>query len=140
MKYTEEEEYAIGYYLDKEICAEIEIKDDKGEFLKALGINTEDSNFESHLIRFKTLLNLIEKQRKEIEKLKEHLNQYYDGKLFTANQLKATEKEQNKYFIHKDKIREKIKAKELQKEFAETIDDRIHLDGEIYILKELLGE
>ena len=43
-------------------------------------------------------------------------------------------------YISKEAIREKIKAKELQKEFAETIDDRIHLDGEIYILKELLGE
>lgn len=123
MKYTEEEEYAIGYYLDKEICAEIEIKDDKGEFLKALGINTEDSNFESHLIRFKTLLNLIEKQRKEIEKLKEHLNQYYDGKLFTANQLKATEKEQNKYFIHKDKIREKIKELNDNRPYLSKFDD-----------------
>lgn len=66
---------------------------------------------------------LIEKQRKEIEKLKEHLNQYYDGKLFTANQLKATEKEQNKYFIHKDKIREKIKELNDNRPYLSKFDD-----------------
>ena len=69
------------------------------------------------------LLSLLEKQRKEIEKLKEHLNQYYDGKLFTANQLKATEKEQNKYFIHKDKIREKIKELNDNRPYLSKFDD-----------------
>lgn len=76
------------------------------------------------------LLSLLEKQRKEIEKLKEHLNQYYDGKLFTANQLKATEKEQNKYFIHKDKIREKIK----------DIEERIEEENEMLELNQICKE
>lgn len=68
-----------------------------------------------------TIFDLLEKQNKEIEKLKEHLNQYYDGKLFTSNQLKRIEREQNKSFIHKDKIREKI----------EDIEERIEEENEM---------
>ena len=78
----------------------------------------------------KIVLNLLEKQNKEIEKLKEHLNQYYDGKLFTANQLKAIEREQNKYYIHKDKIREKIKE----------IEERIEEENEMLELNQICKE
>ena len=35
--------------------------------------------------------------KKQLERLKEHVNQYYDGKLFTANQLKIIEKKLQKY-------------------------------------------
>ena len=78
---------------------------------------------------------IIDKQQKEIERLKEYLTQYHDGKLFTSNQLKRIEKEHNKYYIHKDKIREKIE------EYAELkeIDIKAY-DEQVRPLKELLGE
>lgn len=94
MKYTEEVNKAI-------------------EAMKDKLDNDENSWF--YYDEIETIFDLLEKQNKEIEKLKEHLNQYYDGKLFTANQLKAIEREQNKSFIHKDKIRRKIKELENQK-------------------------
>lgn len=104
MKYTEEEEYAIGYYLDKEISVELEIKDDKGEFLKALGI-TENDNFESHLIRVKTLLHLIEKQNKEINEKDKLLK-------FNRNYINRLEQDlfgnASNYVVPKEAIREKI--------------------------------
>ena len=128
MKYTEEEEYAIGYYMDKEICAEIEIKDDKGEFLKALGINTEDSNFESHLIRFKTLLNLIEKQRKEIEKCK----------IAFDAQVEALIKMTNVYNSLYNKIKEKIKEID-ENGYWDFLEERDY-EKTIGILKEILGD
>lgn len=81
------------------------------------------------------ILNLLKKQQKEIERLKEYLNQYYDGKLFTSNQLRRIEKEHNKYYIHKDKIREKIEEYAGLKE----IDIKAY-DEQIRPLKELLGE
>ena len=89
------------------------------------------------------ILNLLEKQQKEIEKLKEHLNQYYDGKLFTANQLKAIEREQNKSFIHKDKIRRKIKELENQKVsikvgFEKIFETKMNNAKTIDTLRELL--
>ena len=86
------------------------------------------------------ILNLLEKQQKEIERLKEHLNQYYDGKLFTSNQLKRIEKEQNKYYIHKDKIREKIEEiEDSLKEDCIALHEFQRL-AKIDVLKELLGD
>ena len=86
------------------------------------------------------ILNLLEKQQKEIERLKEHLNQYYDGKLFTSNQLKRIEKEQNKYYIHKDKIREKIEEiEDSLKEDCIALHEFQRL-AKIDVLKEILGD
>ena len=99
MEYTEKEKKAIT------ILDEFELRRKTVNYNR---ITVEDSQCA------KTVLNLLEKQQKEIERLKEHL-QYYDGKLFTSNQLKRIEKEQNKFYIHKDKIREKIKELENQK-------------------------
>lgn len=149
MKYTAEEEYAIGYYMDKEFSVELEIKDDKGEFLKALGINTEDFSFESHLIRFKTLLNLIEKQRKEIEEKDELLK-------FNKNYINRLEQDlfgnASNYVVPKQKIREKIK--ELSEEDRAYTDELSEPDSnfkiidknlkriknQVDILEELLGD
>lgn len=109
MKYTEEVNKAI-------------------EAMKDKLDNDENSWF--YYDEIETIFDLLEKQNKEIKKLKEHLNQYYDGKLFTANQLKAIEREQNKYYIHKDKIREKIKE----------IEERIEEENEMLELNQICKE
>ena len=67
---NEEEKKAIEYYQNKEVSFSVDFDTEK--LLKALGISEEDS-FENHQIRFKTLLNLIEKLQKENEKLKKKL-------------------------------------------------------------------
>ena len=116
MKYTEEEKEAI------EVAKEI--VDKKYGSIMVFEIRDMEK-----------ILNLLDKQQKEIERLKEHLNQYYDGKLFTSNQLRRIEKEQSKYYIHKDKIREKIEEYAGLKE----IDIKAY-DEQVRPLKELLGE
>lgn len=67
MKENIEEEKAIKYYQNKDISFSVDF--DTKKLLEALGITEEDS-FENHQIRFKTLLNLIEKLQKENEELK----------------------------------------------------------------------
>lgn len=123
MEYTEKEKKAII------ILDEFELRRKTVNYNR---ITVEDSQCA------KTVLNLLEKQQKEIEKLKEHLNQYYDGKLFTANQLKVIEKEQNKYFIHKDKIREKIKDLRYNESlgFEQSFEETFKIE----VLEELLGD
>ena len=76
---SEEEKKAIEYYKDKEVTFEIEGFDVEA-FKKALGITEEDS-FENHQIRFKTLINLIEKQDKIIDLMAEYIKRdtvFYD--------------------------------------------------------------
>ena len=125
MEYTEKEKKAIT------ILDEFELRRKTVNYNR---ITVEDSQCA------KTVLNLLEKQQKEIERLKEHLNQYYDGKLFTSNQLKRIEKEQNKFYIHKDKIREKIKEiEDSLKEDCIALHEFQRL-AKIDVLKELLGE
>lgn len=67
---NEEEKKAIEYYQNKEVSLSVEFDTEK--LLKALGITEEDS-FKNHQIRFKTLLNIIEKLQKENEDLKAKL-------------------------------------------------------------------
>ena len=125
MEYTEKEKKAIT------ILDEFELRRKTVNYNR---ITVEDSQCA------KTVLNLLEKQQKEIERLKEHLNQYYDGKLFTSNQLKRIEKEQNKFYIHKDKIREKIKEiEDSLKEDCIALHEFQRL-AKIDVLKELLGD
>ena len=67
---SEEEKKAIDYYTINEYSFGFEIDCDIESFKKAIGIEeTDEDTFEKHQIRFKTLLNLIEKQQKEIENL-----------------------------------------------------------------------
>ena len=127
MEYTEKEKKAIT------ILDEFELRRKTVNYNR---ITVEDSQCA------KTVLNLLEKQQKEIERLKEHL-QYYDGKLFTSNQLKRIEKEQNKFYIHKDKIREKIKELENQKVsikvgFEKIFETKMNNAKTIDTLRELL--
>lgn len=69
---NEEEKKAIEYYQNKEVSFSVDF--DTENLLKALGITEEDS-FENHQIRFKTLLNLIERLQKENEELRKELNE-----------------------------------------------------------------
>ena len=68
MEISKEQKEAIEYYQNKEVSLSVDF--DTENLLKALGITEEDS-FENHQIRFKTLLNLIEKLQKENEKYKQ---------------------------------------------------------------------
>lgn len=128
MKYTEEEKQAIEvvsnlrcYYNDESLLNEDELEENK--------INNNSIDL---------VLKLLDKQQKEIERLKEYLNQYYDGKLFTSNQLRRIEKEHNKYYIHKDKIREKIKDLRYNESlgFEQSFEETFKIE----VLEELLGE
>lgn len=71
---NEEEKKAIEYYQNKEVSFSVDFYTEN--LLKALGITEEDS-FENHQIRFKILLNLIEKLKKENEELKKDRNNNY---------------------------------------------------------------
>lgn len=71
---NKEERKAIEYYQDKEISFGVNFDTEK--LLRTLGITEEDS-FENHQIRFKTLLNLIEKLQKENKELKQERNNNY---------------------------------------------------------------
>ena len=51
-------------------------------------------------------ITAIENLIQENKELKEHLQKYYNGELYTANQLKNIEENQKKYFINKSKVKE----------------------------------
>lgn len=107
---NEEEKKAIEYYQNKEVSLSADF--DTENLLKALGITEEDS-FENHQIRFKTLLNLIEKLQKENEELKNKL-------LDTLKGQKVIKEETPQYIkenyitvqIVKDNIEKEIKYHE----------------------------
>lgn len=42
----------------------------------------------------------------KIKALEQHLQQFYNGELYTAKQLKQIEENQNKYFINKQKVKD----------------------------------
>lgn len=107
---NKEERKAIEYYQDKEISFGVNFDTEK--LLRELGI-TEDDSFENHQIRFKTLLNLIEKLQKENEELKNKL-------LDTLKGQKVIKEETPQYIkenyitvqIVKDNIEKEIKYHE----------------------------
>ena len=67
-KLSEEEKKAIEYYNNNEYTFGFEVDMDMEEFKKAIGIEeTEEDTFEKHQMRFKTLLNLIEKQQEQLQ-------------------------------------------------------------------------
>ena len=70
---SEEEKKDIEYYQNKEVSLSVDFDTEK--LLKALGITEEDS-FENHQIRFKTLLNLVEKLQKENEDITQQRDYY----------------------------------------------------------------
>lgn len=95
----DEEKKAIDYYTINEYSFGFEIDCDIESFKKAIGIEeTDEDTFEKHQIRFKTLLNLIEKQQKEIDELQSYIKEYLIPKS-TINLL----------YVSKDKVRKYIK-------------------------------
>jgi translation initiation factor 2 beta subunit (eIF-2beta)/eIF-5 len=134
---NKEERKAIEYYQDKEISFGVNFDTEK--LLRTLGITEEDS-FENHQIRFKTLLNLIEKLQKENEELKQEMEKR------KWVHIKENGEVEPLFYISKDKIREKIKDKiEKYKNMLKTCNkvkdiDRIKAINErILELEELLG-
>ncbi len=82
---------------------------------------------------------VLKSQYRELEKEVERLNKIEKDYNW---RIKASNKEILKRgYIPKEAIIEKIKELELQRETGvETFDDGIHINGEIFALKELLGE
>lgn len=146
---SEEEKKAIEYYQNKEVSFSVGFDTEK--LLKALGITEEDS-FENHQIRFKTLLNLIEKLQKENEEKTTIL-------LAGAEKVKQLEKENkdlkaDNYELNNritdllenipvQKVKDKIE--ELKKKVEELTDEQGYWGGsdlleQIKVLQELVGE
>lgn len=50
----------------------------------------------------------LEQDKKRIQELEGQLQKYYNGELYTAKQLKNIEKNQKKYFINKQVVKNKI--------------------------------
>lgn len=71
-------------------------------------LNNEFVSPQGRFIKNKELAGDLENLIQENKKLKEHLQKYYNGELFTAKQLKNIEENQRKYFIHKSKLKEII--------------------------------
>lgn len=94
---NKEEKNAIEYYQNKEVSFSADFDTEK--LLKALGITEEDS-FQNHQIRFKTLLNLIEKLQKENEELKYKYNKALSDVIVGVD-LDNT-------YISKQKVKDKI--------------------------------
>ena len=105
----------------------------------------------------RTLLNLIEKQQKEINKLKEQNKKYQgieDGTtiIYKSKAKYVREDRIEKYYIDKNKIREKIKELEncidkpivklkvLQHGFTHEVNTQFIIKTIINILNELLEE
>lgn len=53
---------------------------------------------------------LVEREvdKKKIAEIEGYQEKFYNGELYTAKQLKQIEKNQNKYFINKQKVKDKI--------------------------------
>ncbi len=131
---NEEEKKAIEYYQNKEVSFSVDF--DTENLLKALGITEEDS-FENHQIRFKILLNLIEKLKKENEELKKDRNNNYqmialaqnemlgymqgyeDGKKLNRSAVACVVENQQYYIIKKEIEHYKEYIEKLQKENEE---------------------
>lgn len=130
---NKEEKKAIEYYQNKEVSFSVDFDTEK--LLKALGITEKDS-FENHQIRFKTLLNLIEKLQKENEEYSKQLDLDYVDKNYISKQKIKDEIEELKGKLEDiSKRREKSKTKE-----EETVlwCLEIRTDERIKTLQELL--
>lgn len=127
MKISKEQKEAIEYYQNKEVSLSVDF--DTENLLKTLGITEEDS-FENHQIRFKTLLNLIEKLQKENEHLHREINRRIKLKI-------ENEKIVDTQFISIQKVKDKIE--ELNKEIKSCTEiDAIFKIKQQQILQELL--
>lgn len=117
-----------GEYLTKEI-----IKRSKDNNIIYL---TEDVLLNTKCVQ--ELAQYLENLIQENKELKEHLQKYYNGELYTAKQLKNIEENQRKYFIHKSKVKEKIKIRKEEKAECKDSNQAKLILREIYVLEELL--
>lgn len=121
MKISKEQKEAIEYYQNKEVSLSVDF--DNENLLKALGITEEDS-FENHQIRFKTLLNLIEKLQKENEELKEENE--YNKLLLELNNNFTIDKKTGNYkwnVIEIQKIKDKIEELNNNRQYLSQFKD-----------------
>lgn len=84
-----------------------------------------------------------EQDKKRIKELEEHQKKFYNGELYTAKQLKNIEKNQNKYFINRQKVKDKID--EINKKYEDSKDENgespyYYPEYTIRVLKKLLEE
>ena len=135
---NKKEREAIEYYQDKEISFGVNFDTEK--LLKALGITEEDS-FKNHQIRFKTLLNLIEKLQKENEELKFEERRRIIGKYGDAEIHDVINRTLSNDYIPVQKVKDNIKKLEIKKEKARgerDILERFAIEKSINSLQELL--
>lgn len=126
---NKEERKAIEYYQDKEISFGVNFDTEK--LLRTLGI-TEEDNFENHQIRFKTLLNLIDKLQKENEEYSKQIDlDYVDDNYIAKQKIKEKIEELSQYY-----------KKEIYPSLYQWSDITIteHYDEMIALLQELLEE
>ena len=74
----------------------------------------------------------------EIEQLQKENEKYISGELMTANQVKSFEETTKKYYIHKDKIKEKIVDLKVSQENTENDNLDRKYQYQIDVLEELL--
>ena len=106
-----------------------------------------ESNVKEANDAIKTILNLIEKQQKEINKLKEQNKKYQRIEkgttiIYKSKAKYVREDRIEKYYVNKNKIRNKIKELEKIKNTEVNIfsHDFFTLERTIKVLQELLGE
>ena len=135
---NKKEREAIEYYQDKEISFGVNFDTEK--LLRSLGI-TEEDRFENHQIRFKTLLNLIEKLQKENEELKFEERRRIIGKYGDAEIHDVINRTLSNDYIPVQKVKDNIKKLEIKKEKARgerDILERFAIEKSINSLQELL--
>lgn len=112
------------------------------------GLYESDKNVASEEIDLTTVYmkgytDAEEKYRARIKELEEHQKKFYNGELYTAKQLKNIEKNQNKYFINRQKVKDKID--EINKKYEDSKDENgespyYYPEYTIRVLKKLLEE
>ena len=85
-------------------------------------------------------IQAIEHLIKAYKELEEKIRQFYNGEIYTAKQLKQLEENQNKYFINKEVIKEKLE--ELREQYKIALEENsikaFILKCQIEILEKLL--
>lgn len=112
------------------------------------GLYESDKNVASEEIDLTTVYmkgyaDAEEKYRARIKELEEHQKKFYNGELYTAKQLKNIEKNQNKYFINRQKVKDKID--EINKKYEDSKDKNgespyYYPEYTIKVLEKLLEE
>lgn len=112
------------------------------------GLYESDKNVASEEIDLTTVYmkgyaDAEEKYRARIKELEEHQKKFYNGELYTAKQLKNIEKNQNKYFINRQKVKDKID--EINKKYEDSKDKNgespyYYPEYTIRVLEKLLEE